>query len=300
MPARRRRPLQPPAPASPLRPALHRPRLAGTFLRPGRLSKDGELTVWTHAQGVYPLRSCWRASAAGAGSHQRASTPRAPAPTATTAPTTRRSTRRSSRFAAPARRSACSGGARTSSATRRWARPCTSSSPPSSTPPARLVDYTAEIWSGSHTGGRGRCLAETALGFRAAAADGPADRSRRDAVQRRHPQRHAVLRHPGPPGDRARGRRAPVRTSSLRGLGGPVNTYAGECFIDELAEIAGQDPLAFRLAMISDPRAQRSARAASRDVRLGRARTGRDRPGARPGLLPLPRPRRLCRRRGRR
>jgi CO/xanthine dehydrogenase Mo-binding subunit len=50
---------------------------------------------------------------------------------------------------------------------------------------------------------------------------------------------------------------SPVRTSSLRGLGGPVNTYAGECFIDELAEIAGQDPLAFRLAMLSDPRARR-------------------------------------------
>ena len=41
---------------------------------------------------------------------------------------------------------------------------------------------------------------------------------------------------------------APVRTSSLRGLGGPVNTYANECFIDELAELAGEDPVAFRLA----------------------------------------------------
>jgi CO/xanthine dehydrogenase Mo-binding subunit len=46
----------------------------------------------------------------------------------------------------------------------------------------------------------------------------------------------------------------PVRTSSLRGLGGPANTYAGESFVDELAEIAGQDPLAYRLSMISDPR----------------------------------------------
>jgi len=48
---------------------------------------------------------------------------------------------------------------------------------------------------------------------------------------------------------------APVRTSSLRGLGGPVNTYASECFMDELAELAGADPLAFRLGMMSDPRA---------------------------------------------
>ena len=33
-----------------------------------------------------------------------------------------------------------------------------------------------------------------------------------------------------------------VRTSSLRGLGGPVNTYANECFIDELAELAARRP----------------------------------------------------------
>jgi nicotinate dehydrogenase subunit B len=46
----------------------------------------------------------------------------------------------------------------------------------------------------------------------------------------------------------------PVRTSSLRGLGGPPNIYAGESFIDELAEIAGRDPLEYRLSMMTDPR----------------------------------------------
>jgi CO/xanthine dehydrogenase Mo-binding subunit len=46
----------------------------------------------------------------------------------------------------------------------------------------------------------------------------------------------------------------PVRTSSLRGVGGPPNIFANEGFVDELAEIAGQDPLAYRLAMLSDPR----------------------------------------------
>ena len=48
--------------------------------------------------------------------------------------------------------------------------------------------------------------------------------------------------------------RPPVRTSSLRGLGGPPNEYASECFIDELAEAAGADPLAYRLAMLKQPR----------------------------------------------
>jgi CO/xanthine dehydrogenase Mo-binding subunit len=50
--------------------------------------------------------------------------------------------------------------------------------------------------------------------------------------------------------------RPPVRTSSLRGLGGPPNEFAGECFIDELAEAAGADPLAYRLGMLTDPRAR--------------------------------------------
>jgi nicotinate dehydrogenase subunit B len=49
----------------------------------------------------------------------------------------------------------------------------------------------------------------------------------------------------------------PVRTSSLRGLGALPNVFALECFVDELAEQAGVDPLAWRLAHLSDPRARR-------------------------------------------
>jgi CO/xanthine dehydrogenase Mo-binding subunit len=49
----------------------------------------------------------------------------------------------------------------------------------------------------------------------------------------------------------------PVRTSSLRGLGALPNVFALECFVDELAERAGVDPLAWRLAYLSDPRARR-------------------------------------------
>jgi nicotinate dehydrogenase subunit B len=48
----------------------------------------------------------------------------------------------------------------------------------------------------------------------------------------------------------------PVRTSSLRGLGALPNVYALECFIDELAERAGADPVAYRLSLLSDPRAR--------------------------------------------
>jgi nicotinate dehydrogenase subunit B len=49
----------------------------------------------------------------------------------------------------------------------------------------------------------------------------------------------------------------PVRTSSLRGLGALPNVFALECFMDELAEKAGVDPVAWRLAHVSDPRARR-------------------------------------------
>jgi CO/xanthine dehydrogenase Mo-binding subunit len=49
---------------------------------------------------------------------------------------------------------------------------------------------------------------------------------------------------------------APVRTSALRGLGAMPNVFAIECCIDELAERAGQDPVAYRLSIIADKRAR--------------------------------------------
>ncbi len=44
----------------------------------------------------------------------------------------------------------------------------------------------------------------------------------------------------------------PVRVSSLRGLGAMANVFALECAIDELAERAGADPVAYRLSITSD------------------------------------------------
>lgn len=48
----------------------------------------------------------------------------------------------------------------------------------------------------------------------------------------------------------------PIRTSALRGLGAVVNVFALECFLDELADLVGQDPAAYRLRLLSDPRAR--------------------------------------------
>ena len=47
---------------------------------------------------------------------------------------------------------------------------------------------------------------------------------------------------------------SPMRQGSYRGLASTANTFARECFIDELAAAAGQDPLDFRLAHLENDR----------------------------------------------
>lgn len=50
--------------------------------------------------------------------------------------------------------------------------------------------------------------------------------------------------------------KGPLRTSALRSLGAYANIFALESFMDELAFKAGKDPVAFRLAHLKDPRAR--------------------------------------------
>jgi nicotinate dehydrogenase subunit B len=45
-----------------------------------------------------------------------------------------------------------------------------------------------------------------------------------------------------------------LRVSSFRSLGGSMNTFANESFIDELAAEAGVDPVEYRLRYLADPR----------------------------------------------
>jgi len=67
----------------------------------------------------------------------------------------------------------------------------------------------------------------------------------------------------------------PLRVSALRGLGAPQNTFANESFIDELAAVAGADPVDFRLRHLRDQRAidvvRAAARLASWQPRIGAA-----------------------------
>jgi len=56
----------------------------------------------------------------------------------------------------------------------------------------------------------------------------------------------------------------PLRTSALRSLGAFLNVFAAESFMDELAAAAGRDPVEYRLACLADPRARAVVEAAAR------------------------------------
>jgi nicotinate dehydrogenase subunit B len=64
---------------------------------------------------------------------------------------------------------------------------------------------------------------------------------------------------------------APLRTSSMRSLGGAGNAFANESFMDELAYAAEMDPLAFRLRHLDDPRGRDALEAAARTSGWGEA-----------------------------
>ncbi|WP_322102630.1 xanthine dehydrogenase family protein molybdopterin-binding subunit [Paraburkholderia sp. J41] len=56
----------------------------------------------------------------------------------------------------------------------------------------------------------------------------------------------------------------PIRVSAMRSLGAHMNIFAIESFVDELALAAQADPVAFRLKHLDDPRAHDAIRAAAK------------------------------------
>jgi isoquinoline 1-oxidoreductase subunit beta len=54
-----------------------------------------------------------------------------------------------------------------------------------------------------------------------------------------------------------------VRTAAWRGIGAGHNSYAIECMIDALAKDAGENPIAYRIGLLKDPRAKAVVHAAS-------------------------------------
>jgi len=216
--------------------------------------RDGHLTVWTHAQGVFPLRAALAQSleldpknisvrhVQGPGCYGHNGADDAAADAAIIAmqrPGTpiRVRWRRAEEFAFEP----------VSSAMVVKVRAALDAA-------GRPADWTAEIWSGTHSArpGSGNLLGAQAL------PAPPPDHAPHDvpdaggggAVRNATPL-YAIpakrfIHHLVPD--------TPVRTSALRGLGAMPNVFAIECFIDELAERAGEDPVAYRLAIAADPR----------------------------------------------
>ena len=120
------------------------------------------------------------------------------------------------------------------------------------------ADWTTEVWSGTHVQRPG-----TTSGYLLAA----------DALENPPPP----VEPTDPPEERGGGgtrnamplydipakrirhhliRSIPVRTSALRCLGAPANVFAMEGMMDQLAAMAGMDPVEYRLSIMSDQRAR--------------------------------------------
>jgi CO/xanthine dehydrogenase Mo-binding subunit len=122
----------------------------------------------------------------------------------------------------------------------------------------RPAGWTTEIWSATHgqrPGVGGACLlAADALENPPPARkpfDIPEDRgggATRNAIPLYDVAAKAIVYHLV--------HDVPVRTSSLRGLGATLNVFAIEGLVDELAARASADPLAYRLSLLSDRRAR--------------------------------------------
>lgn len=122
-----------------------------------------------------------------------------------------------------------------------------------------FTDWQHEVWSQGHSSRPGRAATPALLGswqtaqafpalepINVAAAAGAG--AERNAVPPYRSKHVKVVAH------RLLG--VPLRSSAMRALGAHGNVFAAESFMDEIAHARGLDPLAFRLGLLDDPRAQ--------------------------------------------
>jgi nicotinate dehydrogenase subunit B len=137
----------------------------------------------------------------------------------------------------------------------------------------QLSSWTYDVYSQGHTARPGYAgvpglLAATHLDDPAtypAAVDPPAAAgygSMRNAVPGYDLPRRRVIGH--------RLTASPIRSSAIRALGAYLNVFAIESFLDEAAGAAGRDPLQFRLDHLSDDRGRRVLQAAADAAGWGR------------------------------
>jgi nicotinate dehydrogenase subunit B len=120
-----------------------------------------------------------------------------------------------------------------------------------------IVDWTHDVWSNTHTTRPGQKdgvnllaawhLAQPKMPGKPVNIPLPAGGGDRNAVPLYTFPRQRVTNHfiPG----------MPLRVSALRALGGYANVFAAECFMDELAALAQVDPVEFRLRHLNEERA---------------------------------------------
>ena len=249
-----------PAGAKAIEATYHRPYQAHAAIAPSCALaefKDGKLTVWTHSQGVYPLRAtiaralgmqprdirCIHAEGAGCYGHNGADD------VAFDAAMLARAANVNGR---PVRV--------------QWMRddefkwepygPAMTMKVKGAVAGGRVVDWTFDVWSQSHNMRPGDpdginllgswYLADAKQPGPARHAPQPNGAGDRNAITlydfpRQRTTHHLIMEQP-------------VRTSALRTLGAYANVFSIESFIDELAAAAGIDPIAFRLAHIKDER----------------------------------------------
>lgn len=146
----------------------------------------------------------------------------------------------------------------------------------------RIVRWEHQGWSQSHVqrpglGPQLNCLAASLCGAAVSAAPAhdfplPAGGGQRNAVPIYDLPSRRVAYHLV---------KTPVlRSSALRALGAFANVFAIESAMDELGALAGQDPLAFRLAHLRDERAIAVLQAAAAAAGWGREKTPPRREGA--------------------
>ena len=257
-----------PAGAKAVEATYHRPYQAHGSLAPSCALaefKDGKLTVWTHSQGVFPLRAtmaralgmppaairCIHAEGAGCYGHNGADDVALDAALLARAANGR-----------PVRL--------------QWMRddefkwepygPAMTMRAKGAVADGRVVDWNYDVFSQTHNMRPGdpdgiNLLASWYLdkpqqpgpARQAAQPNGAGDRNAITLYDfpRQRTTHHLI-------------KEMPVRTSALRTLGAYANVFAIESFMDELAAAAGADPVAFRLAHTRDPRARAVIEAAAK------------------------------------
>jgi nicotinate dehydrogenase subunit B len=246
----------------------HRPYMAHASIGPScsvAQIENGKLTVWTHTQGVFPLRAsmakaldmqpasirCIHAEGSGCYGHNAADDVALDAALlarATAGRPVRVQWMRDDEFM--------------------WEPfgPAMVMRAGAALKDGRIVDWNYDVWSNTHTMRPGDpdgvnllaswYLEKPKMPAPPRMAAQPAGGGDRNAIPLYDLPRQRITNH------MIKG--MPVRVSALRTLGAYANVFAIESFMDELAAAAQADPVAFRLAHLKDPRAKAVIEAAAK------------------------------------